>query len=73
MEYRYSTETHHRFRFSLSDVARELETTVQRVSRTIKRMDIPVRRFGNMVTVDPSGLSRLRKAIKKADVTRPKS
>lgn len=54
------------FGLSLSEVAREAGCSVQRVSRTVQRLKIPVQRIGNMVMVDREGMVQVVRTIKKA-------
>ena len=72
MTYQYTDHPKSGFGLSLSDIAREGQTTVQKVSRIVKKLKIPVRRVGNMVIVDLKEARRILRGIKKADVTRPK-
>ncbi len=72
MTYQYAEEHKSGFGLSLSDIARQGNTTVQKVSRIVKKLRIPVRRVGNMVIIDLKEARRILRSIKKADVTRPK-
>lgn len=59
-----------RYPMNLSDASRELGVTVQRLSRYLKLLKVPVTRQGYAVLVDSSGIARVRKALKNGEVKR---
>jgi hypothetical protein len=59
-----------RFPMSLTSASRDLGITVQRLSRTIKLLQVPVSRIGYTILLDRDGYRRIQKALKNNEIKR---
>lgn len=66
----YNESTRARFPMTLTSASRELGISIQRLSRHLKILQVPVTRQGYAVMLDQPGFSRIRRALSKNEVRR---
>jgi len=68
--YAYTESPACRFPMSLTAASRDLGITVQRLSRTVKLLQVPVSRIGYTILLDRDGFRRIQKALKNNEIKR---
>jgi DNA-binding transcriptional ArsR family regulator len=66
----YNVSAGARFPMNLSVASRELGISIQRLSRHLKILQVPVTRSGYAVLLDREGYARVRRALTKNEVRR---
>lgn len=59
-----------RFPLTITAAAKELRVTQQRLSRYLKRLQVPVTRLGYSVLIDARGYARVKKALAQQEIRR---
>jgi hypothetical protein len=60
----YNERTRARFPMNLSTASRSLGVSIQRLSRYLKALEIPVSRHGYAVLIEANSYSRVKRALK---------
>lgn len=68
--YAYNECARTRFPMNLTSASRELGISIQRLSRHLKILEVPVTRQGYAVMIDRSGYARVKKALERREVRR---
>lgn len=68
--YAYNVCERTRFPMNLTSASRELGISIQRLSRHLKILKVPVTRHGYAVMIDRPGYMRVAQALKKNEVRR---
>lgn len=66
----YNESPHARFPMTLTRASRELGITVQRLSRYLKTLEVPVSRLGYSVLLDSTGYARVKRALARGEIKR---
>lgn len=66
----YNENPRARFPMNLTSASRELGISIQRLSRHLKILQVPVTRHGYAVMIDSIGYARVRRALSKNEVRR---
>lgn len=68
--YAYNECARTRFPMNLTSASRELGISIQRLSRHLKILKVPVTRQGYSVMIDRQGYARVERALEKKEVRR---
>lgn len=68
--YAYNVCERGRFPMNLTAASRELGISIQRLSRHLKILEVPVTRQGYAIMIDRSAYARVKRALDKKEVRR---